>query len=305
MGIITVNYNTAEDTNNLIHSIDTLSHHGFTLHTIIVDNGSKEKYALPQKAKKDATTLIRSEENTGFSGGYNIGIKEALKKGCDYILIVNNDTSMDPDLAVNLLTVLESNQKIGATTPKIYFAKGHEFHKDRYKTEELGKVFWYAGGFTDWNHVTSVHRGVDEVDQGQYDSVQEIDFASGCCILFKKEVLENVGLFDEDYFLYYEDADMNERIKRAGFKMFYVPDAVLWHGNASSSGGAGRGNILQDYFISRNKMLFGMKYAPLRTKLALIRESIRLLTSGRPYQKKAIKDYYLKRFNKGTFFENS
>lgn len=304
LAIVTVNYNTAKDTNTLLDSIEKLNKKGISLHTFIIDNGSNDVYELPHHTTKGTTTLIRSEENTGFSGGYNLGIKNALKEVYDYILIVNNDTTMEPDLVEKLLEVLESKPEIGAVTPKIYFAKGHEFHKERYTPEELGNVFWYAGGFTDWNHVISVHRGVDEVDKGQYDTVQEIDFASGCCILFKKEVLEKVGLFDEDYFLYYEDADLNERIKRAGYKIYYVPEAILRHENASSSGGAGRGNVLQDYFITRNKMLFGMKYAPLRTKIALIRESLRLFTSGRPYQKKAIKDYYLKRFNKGTFFDN-
>ena len=192
---------------------------------------------------------------------------------------------------------------MAVVTPKIYFAKGHEYHKDKYKKEDLGKVFWYAGGYTDWDNVTSIHRGVDEVDHGQYDKIEEIQFATGCCMLLKKEVFEKVGLFDDRYFLYYEDADLNERIKRAGYKIYYVPTAILIHINAASSGGAG--NSLQDYFITRNKILFGMTYAPLRTKLALIRESISLLRIGRPNQKLAIRDFYLHKFNKGTFFENN
>jgi GT2 family glycosyltransferase len=297
--VVTVNYNTAEDTNAFLQSLKHVKSPDIELSTIVVDNGSKEAYTLPENLK--AATLIRSETNTGFSGGYNIGMKEALKRDADYILIVNNDTEMDPDMITNLLQVLESDPKIGLTTPKIYFAKGHEFHKDRYKPHELGKVFWYAGGHTDWNNVMSIHRGIDEVDHGQYDKTEEIDFASGCCMMFKREVLEKVGLLDDRYFLYYEDADLNERVKRAGYKVFYVPTAKLIHINAASTGGAG--NVLHDYFITRNKMLFGMTYAPLRTKLALIRESLRLLRNGRPFQKLAIRDYYLRRFNKGTYFE--
>lgn len=303
--LVTVNYNTAKDTNALLESIEKLHTPGLLLEVIIVDNGSKTIYELPNLHKNITVALIRLEENTGFSGGYNRGIQEALKNDADYVLIINNDTLLDPSLIKNLVEVLESKPEIGVTTPKIYFAKGHEFHKDRYTKNELGKVFWYAGGHIDWNHVSGVHRGVDEVDHGQYDTVEPIEFASGCCMLFKREVFEKVGLFDERYFLYYEDGDINERIKRAGYKIYYVPSAILMHVNASSSGGAGRGNILQDYFITRNKMLFGMNYAPPRTKLALIRESIRLLRSGRLYQKKGIRDYYLRRFGKGTFFEQS
>lgn len=302
VAVVTVTFNTAPDTTNFLHSLKQVKTPEITLDIIIVDNGSDKIYNLPENTKSEHIKLIRSETNTGFSGGYNIGIKEALARGADYILIINNDTIVDPDMIKNLLTVLESKPEIGVTTPKIYFAKGHEFHKDRYTKDELGKVFWFAGGSTDWNNVMSIHRGIDEVDHGQYDKTESIDFASGCCLLFKREVLEKIGLLDDRYFLYYEDADLNERVKKAGYKIYYVPTAVLYHVNAASTGGAG--NVLHDYFLTRNKMLFGMTYAPLRTKIALVRESLRLLQSGRPFQKLAIRDYYLGRFNKGTFFEN-
>ncbi len=300
VSVVTVNYNTAPDTIDFLKSLQHVKKPDISLDTIIVDNGSKDVFKLPENLKEN-TTLIRSAINTGFSGGYNIGIREAMKRESDFILIVNNDTIVDPDMLKNLLDVLESKAKIGVTAPKIYFAKGHEFHKDKYKKEDLGKVFWFAGGHTDWNNVMSIHRGIDEVDHGQYDTTEQIDFATGCCMMFKREVLEKVGLLDERYFLYYEDANLNERITRAGYKIYYVPTAVLTHVNAASTGGAG--NVLHDYFMTRNKMLFGMSYAPLRTKVALIRESFRLLRTGRPFQKLGIKDYYLRRFSKGTFFE--
>lgn len=299
VAIVTINYNTDLDTKKFLKSVKQSKKENFHLDTIVVDNGSKNILTLT-KEEKEGVTLIRSEINTGFAGGNNIGIEEAFKKDADYILLVNNDTVIDPDMIKHLLTVLESDKKIGVVTPKIYFAKGHEFHKDRYTEKELGKVFWYAGGSTDWANVKSVHRGVDEVDHGQYDKTEQITFATGCCMLFKREVLEKIGSFDERYFLYYEDADLNERVMRAGYNIYYVPSAVLVHVNAASSGGAG--NPLQDYFITRNQMLFGMTYAPLRTKLALLRQSIRLLFTGRPNQKKAIRDYYLGRFGKGTYF---
>lgn len=302
--IVTVNYNTEEDTKALLNSLKKVKKPNFTLVTIVVDNGSKKAFELSASEKRSDLILIRSEENTGFSGGNNIGIKKALEVGADYILMVNNDTIVHDDMIKNLLSVLDSDAKIGLVTPKIYFAKGHEFHKDRYTKEELGKVFWFAGGHTDWNNVMSVHRGVDEVDHGQYDKVEKVDFATGCCMLIKREVIDKVGILDDRYFLYYEDADLSERIQRAGYDMYYVPNAVLVHVNAASSGGAGKGNVLQDYFITRNKMLFGMTYAPARTKFALIRESIRLLVSGRPFQKQAIRDYYLGRLGKGTFFDH-
>lgn len=304
VSIVTLNYNTEKDTKAFLKSLEKLKTPGFTFDVIVVDNASKTLFTLDKAEQKSYITIIRSELNTGFAGGNNIGMSRALERGADYVLCVNNDTIVHPDMLKNLLAVLDSDAKIGVTTPKIYFAKGHEFHKDRYKHDQLGKVFWYAGGNTDWDNVKSIHRGVDEVDQGQYDTIEKVTFATGCCMLFKREVLEQVGLFDDRYFLYYEDADLNERIQMAGYEIYYVPTAILTHVNAASSGGAGNGNVLQDYFITRNQMLFGMTYAPTRTRFALLRQSIRLLFSGRPKQKLAIQDFYLGKFGKGRFFSS-
>lgn len=300
IAVVTVSYNTEEDTKAFLKSLEKVETSGFDLEIVVVDNGSEKVLTLKDEQH---VNLIRLEENTGFTGGYNAGIKKALENGASYVMVVNNDTIVDPELLRSMITVLDSDKKIGVTVPKIYFAKGHEFHKDRYKNDELGKVFWYAGGHIDWAHARSIHRGVDEVDHGQYDVLEEISFATGCCMLFKREVFEKIGFFDDRYFLYFEDADMSERVRRHGYTIYYVPKAVLYHVNASSSGGAGKGNLLQDYFITRNQMLFGMRYAPLRTKIALLRQSLQLLRTGRSKQKQAISDYYLRRFGRGTFFD--
>ena len=298
---VAINYNKSDVTHEWLASMKKVKTPGFTLDIVIVDNASVEPFTLTKNEQAENIHVICSKENTGFTGGNNIGMQYALGHSADYILIINNDTFADPDLVNNLLKQLDSDKKIGLTTPKIYFAKGHEFHKDRYKSTELGKVFWYAGGFIDWANIKSVHRGVDEVDHGQYDKEEQVDFASGCCMLLKREVLERVGLFDDRGFMYYEDAILCQAIQKAGYTLWYVPSAVLWHLNAASSGGSG--NQLQDYFLTRNQMLFGMMYAPMRSKVALIRQSIRYLMNGRPMQKKGIKDFYLGKFGKGTYFD--
>lgn len=300
--IVTIDFNTEKETHEWLDSIQNVNKKDFSLEIVVVDNASKSPFVLETKEKAENVHVIRSEENTGFTGGNNLGMQYALDHNADYVMLINNDTIADKNLIEELLKVLDSDDTIGMTTPKIYFAKGHEFHKDRYKKEDLGKVFWFAGGFTDWKNVASIHRGVDEVDKGQYDKVEQVTFASGCCMLFKASVLKKIGLLDEKHFLYFEDADIDERLQKAGYKIVYVPTAFLWHINAASSGGSG--NNLQDYFITRNRMLFGMRYAPLRVKVALIRESLRFLRGGRPMQKKGIKDFYLGKFGKGTYFSS-
>lgn len=301
IAVVTVNYNTEDDTHEFLKSLTKIKPQNFNLTVVVVDNGSKNIF---KRKDSEEIILIRSEKNLGFTGGYNLGMRKALEIGAEYIMIVNNDTIVEENLITYLQQELERDSKVGVTVPKIYFAKGHEFHKDRYKKEDLGKVLWYAGGYIDWDNVMSIHRGVDEVDHGQYDNPEPVSFATGCCLMIKREILKKVGFLDDQYFLYYEDADFNERVKRAGYTIVYVPKAVLYHVNASSSGGAGHGNALQDYFITRNQMVFGLKYAPLRTKMALIRQSVKLLFNGRREQKRAIKDFYMRKLGKGTFFNN-
>ncbi len=295
---VTVNYNTKKQTIEFLNSIKKINTPNIELKKIVVDNGSVDIF--PSSQKGDAI-LLRSEDNLGFTGGYNLGIKKALEDCADYVLVINNDTAVDRNFLVNLLKGFDKEKDTGLVVPKIYFAEGHEFHKSRYKKSDSGKVLWYAGGHVDWDNIKAIHRGLDEVDRGQFDRMQKITFATGCAVLVKKEVFEKIGFFDDDYFLYYEDLDFSFRAKRAGFEIVYAPGAIVYHFNASSTGGSGSG--LHDYFLTRNQMLLGIKYAPLRSKLALVRQGLKLLLNGRKYQKKGIKDYYLKKFGKGSYFE--
>jgi len=303
IAIVILTFNTEDDTHVCLSSLAKIALPQNLFTTIIIDNGSKKVFALTKEEEKRDIVLLRQDSNLGFTGGNNIGMKYALDNtDAEFIMLLNNDTIVEKHMLTSLLAVCENDTKIGLAVPKIYFAKGHEYHKDRYAKDELGKVFWYAGGITDWANMYTSHRGVDEVDKGQYDTMEETPFATGCCMFIRRVVLETVGFFDNRYFLYSEDADLNERIKRAGYKIMYVPKAVLWHVNASSTGGSG--SVLQDYFMTRNRMLIGMKFAPLRTKIALIRESVRFLRSGREWQKRGIRDFYTNTFGPGTFFNH-
>ena len=300
---------------NCLRSLAKIRCDGFCVEVVVVDNGSTDgsvfrikeyvqKYSrlfvppIRDNSGNPSIRLIENRANLGFAEGNNVGIKYALGEGADYACLLNNDTRVDPNFLVELVRTAESDGKIGIVGGKIYFEKGYEFHKERYKKEDLGKVIWYAGGKIDWDDVYATHRGVDEVDQGQYDAVSETGYINGCLMLIKREVLRKVGLFDPKYFLYYEDADLSVRAQRAGFKIIYSPWAKIWHLNAGSSGS---GSFLHDYFTTRNRMLFGMKYAQFRSKIALLKESLKLLKSGRQWQKIGIRDFYLNKFGKGSW----
>lgn len=289
-----IDFNGRDNTVDCLNSLSKINQAGFDLSILVINNFPQVKLSLPSFPNLKIK-VIENKENLGFAGGHNVGIKYALKNGADSVVILNNDTVVDKNLIAELVTADDA----GIVAPKIYFAKGFEFHKDRYKDEDLGKVIWFAGGKMDWANVIGHHRGVDDIDHGQYDKEEQIEFASGCCILIKREVFERVGLFDEKYFLYYEDNDLCQRAIKKGYRIMYKPKAFMWHRNAGSVGGSG--SKLQDYYITRNRMLFGMKFAPLRSKMSLIRESLKLLLAGRAWQKRGILDFYIGRFGKGSY----
>lgn len=295
--IILIYYKGKKDTIECLNSITKIDHQGFDLNTVLVDNNPEERIKINEKDFNSIKlNVVKSSKNSGFSGGNNIGIKEALENKADYVLLLNNDTIVKDDFLTKLINFAESKKDAGIIAPKIYFAKGYEFHKSRYKEKELGKVIWYAGGVMDWENVIGHHKGVDDVDAGQFNEKEETEFASGCCMLIKNEVFEKVGLLDEKYFLYYEDSDFSVKAKKNDFKIYFQPESIIWHKNAGSTGGSGSG--IQDYYITRNRLLFGNRYAPMRSKIALNREGISLIFSGRKMQKKGAKDYFLRRFGK-------
>jgi GT2 family glycosyltransferase len=303
--IIILNYNGGKDTLQCLNSCYQLpvfapsSGRGaisYQLSITIVDNNSRDNSVREIKKRFPQVKIIENNENLGFAEGNNGGIRQALKEGSDYVLLLNNDTLVDKNLLVQLIKVMKKDKKTGIVSPKIYFSPGHEFHRQRYKENEKGKVIWYAGGRLDWNNVLTSHRGVDEVDKNQYGRTEETDFATGCCMLIRKEVFEKVGLFDQRYFLYWEDVDLCQKAKEAGFKVIYTGQAFLWHKNAAGSGGAGGKTSV--YYQTRNRLIFAFKYAPLRSKAAVLREGLYYLFQGNKWQKKAVCDFLLLKFGK-------
>lgn len=210
-------------------------------------------------------------ENRGYAHGVNMGIREALKKGAESFCVINDDTYLQSDFVMNVSESISRNP-FSIIGGKIYYANGYEYHRDRYKESDRGNVVWYAGGRNDWNNAITNHRGVDEVDIGQYNQSQETDFVTGCLMCFDKKIVQKVGYWDESYFLYYEDADYCMRAKKKGVKLYYDPSIVIWHKNAQSTQGSG--SLLHQKYQRQSRLKYGMKYTPLRTKLHLLKNQI-------------------------------
>lgn len=298
VAVVIVHFRHVDETVSCLRALNQSSIPNIELQTIVVDNGGNSEVEKEIKPAFPTIHVIEQSSNTGFSGGNNVGIEWVLNHGFEYIFILNNDAALHKDTIQNLTLALNEHVSWGIAAPKIYFSAGREFHYDRYKEPERGKVIWYAGGLVNWNTITGSHRGVDEVDAGQFEREEETDFASGCAMMVRKEVFSRIGLFDERFFLYYEDLDFSMKAKHAGFTIGFYPKAFLWHKNAASSDS--RSN-LQDYYISRNRLLFGYRWAPSRSKLFLFKESLSIFLKGRPWQKRGVRDYYLGNLGKGSY----
>jgi len=265
---------------------------------ILVDGGSTDGSPKYLKTHYSEFKLIETNENLGYAGGNNVGLRCALEQNADFVWIVNPDIVVDQNSLQEALKVMTKNDKIAVVGSKVYFAAGFEFHKNRYTKKDLGKVIWYAGGENDWKNVYATHFGMNEVDKGQYNKEKEVDFATGSSMLIRCDVLRQVGILDDKYFLYYEENDLCQRIKKVGWKLIYAPKSVVWHKVGQATG---IGSPLADYYIARNRLLFGMRWTPWRTKFALVRESVKLLFIGRTWQKRGVVDFYLGRLGKGSY----
>lgn len=274
VSIIVLTINSKEMLLNMIVNISNLDTTGLNATCIVVDNGSTDgtKEATKNlKLKNMNYKFIETGKNLGFAGGNNVGIRNSLKNKNDFIVIVNDDVVLEKDFLTKMVDFMKKNPQIGVSSPKIYFTKDNK------------EVIWYAGGIIDWNNIYTTHRGVDEVDKGQFDKSINTDLASGACMIINNKVFDKVGLLDEGFYLYWEDADFSQRLKEKGYEVIYYPKVKVWHKVSASAGGIGsRSN---DYFLIRNRYYFATRYAKVRTKLAVLRDTLKLAFIGRDWQK--------------------
>ena len=218
---IVLNYNGHEV---LADCLQSLQHQDYpNLKILVIDNAStddSDKIA----DEIEGVELIRNEQNLFFAGGNNVGIPRAFNSGTDYVVLINNDTTSDPGLISALVSALEGDKEPGIAGPKIYY-------------HERPVVIWSAGGMVDFGKGWVRHRGIRRKDEGQFDEIAEVDYVTGCCLMFKREVFQAIGGLDESFPMYFEDTDFCTRARNAGFKVIYVPAGKMWHKISHSAGG--------------------------------------------------------------------
>lgn len=235
--IVTVHFGKLSKTFNFLKNLKKIS---WLNHLILVNNDHPNQ-GLKIKKKFPEIILINSPNNKGYGSGLNLAIKKTFQENPEAILIVNNDIILEKTTISCLIDFIE-RKKVHIISPKIL--------------DSRGKI-WFAGGEIDKNRFTAGHKA------------GKLDFLSGCCMLIKSEVFKKIGLFDEKFFMYYEDVDFCLRARKVGFKLAIVPQAIAYHYQEK--------NFFQknkmEYYLAKNHLLFVKKHAPFWVK---IREILRL-----------------------------
>ncbi|PJB59005.1 MAG: dTDP-Rha--alpha-D-GlcNAc-pyrophosphate polyprenol alpha-3-L-rhamnosyltransferase [Bacteroidetes bacterium CG_4_9_14_3_um_filter_41_19] len=236
VSIITVNFNQSEVTCALIASLNKITYPNFEV--IVVDNNSTEDDPDIIKQRFPNIVFIKNPINYGFAAGNNFGLMRA--KG-DYVMLLNNDIEVPAGFIEPLVDKLENNQGIGAVSPKIKFY---------YQPDTL-----QFAGFTPFNPVTMRNAAIGywEKDKGQYDQDRETPFTHGAAMMVPMRVVREIGLMSYIFFLYYEEADWCARIRKAGYKMFYVHNSYVLHKESVSTG---RLSVMKIYYQNRNRLVY-------------------------------------------------
>ncbi len=243
VAVVLLNLNLEDHTKECILSLQKLSYNPVEI--ILIDNNSTD--GSGERLHEMFPTIIfqRNTENLGFAGGNNIGIKIALDRGADYIMLLNNDTIVEKDLIQPLINRAKTDLKTGFQSCKIYLYT-------------YPNQLWYAGAAFNTHKALGRHRGILEEDNNQYDTIEETDMATGCMMFASRSVIEEIGLLDENLFIYFEDADWCLRARAHGYHNIYNPSVKIWHKVSVTSK---IDSPFYLYFTMRNKIIFLRKHS--------------------------------------------
>lgn len=247
--ILILTFNNCKDTTQVITSLKKMSYRNFQI--VIVDNHSTDETVSVLRESYPDIHLLLNPKNLGFSAGINVGIRYALKNKTDFVLLLNNDVLVDVMMLTHLVNAMASD--IGAASPLIYYL------------DEPNKI-WSDGFFRDKLFLEMKGGRRNQVEFNSKDAPFDVDYLLGCAILIDTAIFDQVGLFDERYFFYYEDLDLSLRIKQFGYRLITVPQSKMWH---KVSGTAGAGSTFRTYHMAKGSVIFSRKHASGLQKVAV------------------------------------
>ena len=258
VAIVILNWNGKDDTCECLESVRKLDYSNYQ--TIVADNGSEDDSVQFLKQQYPDILIIENGANLGYAEGNNRAIKYAIEQEFDYILLLNNDAVVDPQILNSFMNVSKTNPQAGVFGAKIYYLS------------EPQKI-WFAGGKILPDMLLASHEGMGEIDNnGAWDEIKPIDYACGCALFIKSDVIKKVGTLESKFFLMWEETDFCYRARRAGFECLFVPKALVWHKISASFKGGDAGH-LQNYFMVRNRLLWIERNIPMREKFRFLIKS--------------------------------
>lgn len=258
---VILNTNRREDT---LACLDSLRENDYANQGVVVlDNASTDGSVAAIQNRFPQVQIVQLAHNRGYAGNNNVGIAAAIEQGADWVFVLNEDTTLAPDCLSQMIDVAQDDPRIGIVGPMVY-------HHDEPETIQS------AGGRLD-RHWASRHIAQNEPDQGQFDHPRDVDWISGCAILVRRQLVEQVGALDERFFYYWEETEWCLRANRAGWRIVHVPDARLWHKGVRKDY---RPSPSVTYYNTRNRFLMMAKHrAPLLAWTAAWLGTLRTLAS--------------------------
>lgn len=273
--VIILNWNGAEKTIECLASLQTMDYRPFEV--ILIDNKSTDNSVAELidwlKSEKSAFSMelsvnnarpaqpsnisqqlplyfILSDSNLGYAGGCNIGIRHALARNFNYIWLLNNDTIVDKTTLSEMINIANSSSDIGMVGSKIYFFL-------------FPNLIWFSGGTLSRWFLAPNHEGFNTYDNDEFVGSHPIQFLTGCSLLVKNEVVKQIGLLHEPYFLYFEDVEWSSKARKHGWKICVASRSHVWHKTTLST------TPYQIYYTIRNRFLFTLRYSPMKIPLVL------------------------------------
>jgi GT2 family glycosyltransferase len=268
LGIV-LNYNGRDLTLATLASLSAVGDPRLEL--LVVDNGSTDGSDDAVAERFPGVRRLRTEANLGISGGLNLGFRVGLEESFDFLMPMNNDIEVAPDLLGHLLDLAAGRPRAGIVGPKCYY------HAER-------DLLWSAGGRLRFREAVTHERGMGERDRGRYDRDERVDYVNGALMLIRRQALLDAGLWDPVYHVSVEDADFCARAVRAGWECWYAHRARLWHMVSPTTGGY---TASRTFRTGRSTAIFVRKYAgpsgwasylawsALALPAALVREGLR------------------------------
>lgn len=291
LGVVVLNWRRPREILDCLASIEAQTYRSHE--TVVVDNGSVNHSLAEIRRRFPAVSVVENDRNLGFAGGSNVGIDFLLRRAVDYILLLNDDATCEPDLLRKLIDRAESDSSIGVLGPTIFYAN------------EPRTIVWSAGGVIDRLGRARQISAPDPRDE-DFRGVRDVDYVTGCALLIRRCVIEQIGTLDERFFAYWEEAEWCARARAAGFRVVHAAGARVWHGFLHEDRETSHA---YQYLMTRNRLLYlecatGSRAAVTLAVLDILRTvlSWRLKPRHRTMRPfvgdllQALRDYALRRF---------